>query len=78
MERPRMPEIKIITEVSGRVCALRVQVGGRVNEDEDVVIVEAMKMEIPTSAPAAGTIKSILVKLDDLVSEGQIVALLET
>jgi biotin carboxyl carrier protein len=78
MERPRMPEIKIVTEVSGRVCALRVQVGGRVNEDEDVVIVEAMKMEIPTSAPAAGTIKSILVKLDDLVSEGQIVALLET
>jgi biotin carboxyl carrier protein len=78
MERPRMPEIKIVTEVSGRVCALRVQVGGRVNEDEDVVIVEAMKMEIPTSSPAAGTIKSILVKLDDLVTEGQIVALLET
>ena len=73
-----MPEIRIVTEVSGRVCALSVVAGGRVNEGDDVVMVEAMKMEIPANSPAAGTIKSILVNLDDLVAEGQAVAVLET
>jgi len=42
------------------------------------VMVEAMKMEIPASSPAAGTIRSILVRLDDLVAEGQAVAVLDT
>jgi biotin carboxyl carrier protein len=37
-----------------------------------------MKMEIPVAAPAAGKLKSILVKLDDMVAEGQAVAILET
>jgi len=73
-----MPEIKIVTEVSGRVCALLVAAGAGVNPGDDVVMVEAMKMEIPASSPAAGTIKSILVKLDDLVAEGQAVAVLQT
>jgi len=73
-----MPEIKIVTEVAGRVCALRVAAGGHVNEGDEVVMVEAMKMEIPASSPAAGTIKSMLVRLDDLVAEGQAIAVLET
>jgi biotin carboxyl carrier protein len=37
-----------------------------------------MKMEIPVAAPAAGKLKSILVKLDDVVAEGQTLAILET
>jgi biotin carboxyl carrier protein len=73
-----MPEIKIVTEVSGRVCAVLVAAGGGVNQGDDLVMVEAMKMEIPASSPAAGTVKSILVKLDDLVAEGQAVVVLET
>ena len=47
-----MPEIKIVTEVAGRVCALPIEVGGGVGEGDDIVFVEAMKMEIPVSAPA--------------------------
>jgi biotin carboxyl carrier protein len=69
-----MPEIKIVTEVAGRVCATPVQVGGTVADGDDVVVVEAMKMEIPVPSPAAGTIKS-LVKLDDVVAEGQAIAI---
>jgi biotin carboxyl carrier protein len=37
-----------------------------------------MKMEIPVSSPAAGKLKSILVSLDDVVTEGQVLAILET
>ena len=71
-----MPDIKIITEVAGRVCATPVQVGGTVADGDDVVVVEAMKMEIPVPSPAAGTLTSLLVKLDDLVAEGQAIAIL--
>jgi biotin carboxyl carrier protein len=72
-----MPEIKIVTEVAGRVCALPVEVGGAVSEGDDIVFVEAMKMEIPVSAPGNGTLKSILVQLDEVVAEGQFVAIVE-
>jgi biotin carboxyl carrier protein len=37
-----------------------------------------MKMEIPVAAPAAGKLKTILVNLDDVVAEGQVLAILET
>jgi biotin carboxyl carrier protein len=73
-----MPEIKIVTEVAGRVCALPVDEGGNIGDGDDVAFVEAMKMEIPVASTAAGKIKSILVKLDDLVAEGQAIAIVET
>jgi biotin carboxyl carrier protein len=73
-----MPEIKIVTEVAGRVCALPVEAGSSIGDGDEVAFVEAMKMEIPVTAPAAGKLKSILVKIDDVVAEGQVVAILET
>jgi len=73
-----MPEIKIVTEVAGRVCALPVETGSSVGEGDDIIFVEAMKMEIPVASPAAGKLKSILIKIDDVVAEGQVLAILET
>jgi biotin carboxyl carrier protein len=73
-----MPEIKIVTEVAGRICALPVEVGGSIGDGDDIVFVEAMKMEIPVAAPAAGRLKSILVSIDDVVAEGQVLAIMET
>jgi biotin carboxyl carrier protein len=73
-----MPEIKVVTEVAGRVCALPVETGASVADGDDIVFVEAMKMEIPVASPTAGKLKSILVKLDEDVAEGQAVAILET
>jgi biotin carboxyl carrier protein len=73
-----MPDIKILTEVAGRVCALPVQAGESVGEGDDIALIEAMKMEIPVGSPAAGKIKSILVKLDEVVAEGQVIAVIET
>ena len=70
-----MPEIKIVTEVAGRICATPVQVGGTVADGDEIVLVEAMKMEIPVPSPASGTLKSLLVDIDDLVAEGQTIAI---
>ena len=73
-----MGEIRIVTEVSGRVCTLPLQAGASVGEGDDVAFVEAMKMEIPVASPAAGKIKSIPVNVDDVVAEGQALVILET
>jgi biotin carboxyl carrier protein len=68
----------VVTEVAGRVCAISVEVGGSIGDGDDIAFVEAMKMEIPVASPAAGTLKSILVSIDDVVAEGQLVAIIET
>ena len=73
-----MPEIKIVTEVAGRVCALPLEAGASVGDGDEIAFVEAMKMEIPVTSTASGKLKSILVKLDDVIAEGQAVAVVET
>ena len=73
-----MPDIKIVTEVAGRVCALAVETGASVGDGDEIAFVEAMKMEIPVTSTTAGKIKSILVKIDDVIAEGQTVAVVET
>jgi biotin carboxyl carrier protein len=75
--RTAMPDIKIVTEVAGRVCALPVTTGGNVGDGDEIAFVEAMKMEIPVTSTTAGRIKAILVKLDDVIAEGQVVAIIE-
>lgn len=72
-----MPEIKVTSEVAGRVCALPVETGATVSSGDDILFVEAMKMEIPVPSPAGGTLRSILVKLDDVIAEGQTVAIID-
>ncbi len=73
-----MPDIKIVTEIAGRVCTLPVRVGTNVGEGDDIAFIEAMKMEIPVASPAPGKVKSILVGIDDVVAEGQVIVILET
>lgn len=75
--RAEMPEIKIVTEVAGRVCSIPVATGGNIGDGDEIAFIEAMKMEIPVTSTTAGTIKSILVKLDDMIAEGQVVAIIE-
>ena len=72
-----MPEFKIVTEVAGRVCALASEPGATVSDGDEIAFVEAMKMEIPVTSTTAGRIKAILVKLDDVIAEGQVVAIIE-
>lgn len=73
-----MPEIKIVTEVAGRVCAIPVTAGANIADGDEVALVEAMKMEIPVTSTASGTVKTVLVNIDDVIAEGQAVAIVET
>lgn len=51
----------VIAPMVGKVLKIEKKVGDRVEEDDVVVVLEAMKMEIPIVAPAAGVIKEIKV-----------------
>ena len=50
--------------------------GQKVEKGDTVVIIEAMKMEIPVVAPEAGTVASIDVAVGDMIEAGQVLATL--
>jgi acetyl-CoA carboxylase biotin carboxyl carrier protein len=71
----RMTEVR--AELVGNLWKIVTQVGQQVDEDDTLMILESMKMEIPVTAPIAGTVREILVNEGDVVQEGQVVAILE-
>jgi len=72
-----MSEIDLKSDVTGRVWQILKAPGDVVAADEAVMIIEAMKMEIPLVAETAGKIKTLLVKEGDEVTEEQVIALME-
>ncbi len=57
--------------VNGNVWKILVQEGEKVEKDQTIMILEAMKMEIDINSPIAGTISKILVSQNQAVEEGQ-------
>lgn len=72
-----MALIDVVAEVAGKVWKVEAEVGQKLNEEDDIVILESMKMEIPVGAPADGTLKEILVGEGDAVAEDQVIARIE-
>ncbi len=56
--------------VSGMVLRILVAPGDEITVDQEVMIIEAMKMEIPIAAKTAGTVVAILVAQGDLIRKG--------
>ncbi|MCL1966323.1 MAG: biotin/lipoyl-binding protein [Fibromonadales bacterium] len=61
----------VLSPMAGQVMKIKVAVGAAVSANQEVVVLEAMKMETPIYAPAAGTVQAISVKEGDAVAEGQ-------
>lgn len=70
-----MADVK--AEITANVWQVRVEVGQVVEADHELVILESMKMEIPVTAPIAGTVTALHVAPDDKVSEGDLIATVE-
>ncbi len=68
--------IKIEAGAAGKVFKIEANVGQAVKKGDAVVIVEAMKMEIPVVAPEDGTVASINVAVGDAVEAGGLLATL--
>ncbi|MCI9338631.1 MAG: acetyl-CoA carboxylase biotin carboxyl carrier protein subunit [Lachnospiraceae bacterium] len=68
--------IKIEAGAAGKVFKLEKKVGDAVKKGDAVVIIEAMKMEIPVVAPEDGTVASVDVAVGDAVEAGAVLATL--
>jgi len=68
---------EITAPMGGKVIDVKVKVGDAINENDEVVILEAMKMELPIVATASGTVKEIKCKNGDAVETDAVLMVLE-
>lgn len=68
--------VKVEAGAAGKVFAIEAKVGQTVKTGDTIVILEAMKMEIPVVAPQDGTVASIDVSVGDAVEAGGLLATL--
>lgn len=68
---------EVLAPLAGKVISIEVAVGETVEEDDEIVVVEAMKMEQPIYAPCDGKIVEIRVSEGDQIEEDDIVAIIE-
>jgi acetyl-CoA carboxylase biotin carboxyl carrier protein len=68
---------EVLASMAGNVWKVLVKAGDQVEEDQDVVILESMKMEIPIAAEFDGTVKEVKVNEGDFVNEGDVIVVLE-
>ena len=68
--------IEVKAGAAGKVFKLEAKPGQAVKKGDAVVIIEAMKMEIPVVAPEDGTVASIDVAVGDAIEAGAVLATL--
>jgi len=68
---------EITAPMGGKVIDIKVNPGDSVNEGDEVVIIEAMKMELPVVATASGTVKEIKGKKGDAGEADAVLIVLE-
>jgi acetyl-CoA carboxylase biotin carboxyl carrier protein len=60
----------IRAEMAGKVLEVLVFDGDSVSEDQDLIIIESMKMQIPVGSPEEGTVVKVFVVAEQFVNEG--------
>jgi acetyl-CoA carboxylase biotin carboxyl carrier protein len=61
----------------GKIVSVTVKVGDRIEENDQVAVLEAMKMEMPIVAPVTGTVKEVAVKAGQEVEAEAVIAVIE-
>lgn len=67
---------EVKSPMAGTIFELLVEQGDNVDEGDELVILESMKMEIPVEAPVAGSIAEVHVAQGDQVQEGDLLVTL--
>ncbi len=78
LERRDVPPGRLAAPMPGRISALLVAPGARVEANQPVLVLEAMKMEHMLRAPNDGILKEFKFQLGDHVTEGAELATIET
>lgn len=74
---PRPISAGLEAPMPGKVIAVQVRPGQQVRKGEEMLVVEAMKMENALRAPREGRVKSVSVREGDMVSPGVVLVELE-
>ena len=61
----------------GKVLRVVVNVGDQINEDDPLLVMEAMKMEIEVVAPETGTVTAINVGVGDAVNPSTVLLVID-
>ena len=67
----------VLVPMVGKIVAVDVNVGDKVEENDQIALLEAMKMEIPVIAPSSGTVKEVKVSVDQTVEADAVLAVIE-
>lgn len=62
--------------MNGKIISIKAQVGQKVDEDEELVVIEAMKMELPVVSSEAGEVKEIKAKEGESYEVGDVLIVL--
>jgi len=65
---------EITAPLPGKIVRLDFEVGTSIEEDMEIMAIEAMKMETIVYAPCDGTIEKLVKKVGDEVEEGDVIA----
>ncbi|NBI29079.1 acetyl-CoA carboxylase biotin carboxyl carrier protein subunit [Chengkuizengella marina] len=68
---------KLVSNMAGSVWKIVVKLGDKVEQGQDLIILESMKMEISLAAESSGVVKEIKVNEGDFVNEGDVLVELE-
>ncbi len=68
---------EVTVPMVGKIVSVEVKPGDSVGENDPIVILEAMKMEMPVPSPVSGTVKEILVNPGDEVEAEKVIAIIE-
>ena len=68
---------EVTSPMGGKVLDVKVNVGDTINEGDEVIILEAMKMELPVVASESGTVKEVKCKKGDAVEADAVLIVLE-
>ncbi len=68
---------RVVSNMAGVILEFLVKPGDRVAVDQDVVMLESMKMQIPVQSTVAGTVKSFRVNEGDFVDDGDTIMEIE-
>jgi biotin carboxyl carrier protein len=63
--------------MAGKIVSISVKVGDRVEENDEIAVLEAMKMEMPVVAPSSGLVKQICVSAGQEVEAETLLAIVD-
>lgn len=68
---------RVVSNMAGMVMEFLVKPGEKISVDQDVVMLESMKMQIPVQSTFEGTVKEIKVHEGDFVDDGDVLLEIE-